>query len=355
MSNALLQQVLDVLQMIDESGKINGAASHYLEQVMEAITNALEQPEQLATVYIQRDHLLNAMQAPFLCRVEPTQRLPDFVPMCPVPRSGADAETLEMFSNIHSHQELFSVSAVNKAFDAIKKRQIMKIEYCCRCCEATCRPGVAGDSLYTETGGPFCKGCFLLYAAPAAPSTLTQSTHAADVLKKDVEIDRLRKELADMAAQLEASESSLVALLNRAKEVARQRDRYRKFYVEERTKANADRLDAQRYRWLCDNNFDKVGVTQIHTLIKTWEPHSQTGEPQLWSQRTRGGKLDAAIDAAINNNQNQEMQLEIAKRAATMSDINSMTRFDSSMTREQIIEKMNQLTNTKPVVIIKNS
>lgn len=35
-------------------------------------------------VYIQRDHLAKAMQGPFLCRVEPTQRLPDFVPMYPV-------------------------------------------------------------------------------------------------------------------------------------------------------------------------------------------------------------------------------------------------------------------------------
>jgi len=154
-------------------------------------------------------------------------------------------------------------------------------------------------------------------------------------------VAELRKELADMTAH----QDKLVGIWQSLA------DSYAKHCKE----TNADRLDAQRYRWLCDNNFDKVGVTQIHTLIKTWEPHSQTGEPQLWSQRTRGGKLDAAIDAAINNNQNQEMQLEIAKRAATMSDINSMTRFDSSMTREQIIEKMNQLTNTKPVVIIKNS
>jgi hypothetical protein len=49
--------------------------------IFENIRHALTQPEQSATVYIQSDHLLNAMQAPFLCRVEPTQRLPDFVPM----------------------------------------------------------------------------------------------------------------------------------------------------------------------------------------------------------------------------------------------------------------------------------
>jgi hypothetical protein len=31
--------------------------------------------------WIQPDHLQKAKQAPFLCRVEPTQRHPDFVPL----------------------------------------------------------------------------------------------------------------------------------------------------------------------------------------------------------------------------------------------------------------------------------
>jgi hypothetical protein len=57
--------------------------------------------------------------------------------------------------------------------------------------------------------------------------------------------------------------------------------------------------DAERYRWLCSNNFDRQGVTQIETWIQTWEPHSKTGEPTEWTQRIRGGALDAAIDAAM--------------------------------------------------------
>jgi len=36
---------------------------------------------QQVVVYIQRDHLQKALVSPFLCRVEPTQRLPDFVPL----------------------------------------------------------------------------------------------------------------------------------------------------------------------------------------------------------------------------------------------------------------------------------
>ncbi len=62
---------------------------------------------------------------------------------------------------------------------------------------------------------------------------------------------------------------------------------------------NPDARDAARYRWLCDNNFDKVGVTQIQTWLHTWEPHSETGEPTQWKQRVRGGKLDLAIDKAM--------------------------------------------------------
>ena len=57
--------------------------------------------------------------------------------------------------------------------------------------------------------------------------------------------------------------------------------------------------DAERYRWLCANNFDREGPTQVHTWLHTWEPHSQTGEPTEWKQRIRGGALDATIDAAI--------------------------------------------------------
>jgi len=67
---------------------------------------------------------------------------------------------------------------------------------------------------------------------------------------------------------------------------------------EERRQAALEK-DAARYRWLCGNNFDREGATQVHTWLHTWEPHSQTGEPTEWKQRIRGGALDAAIDAAM--------------------------------------------------------
>jgi len=49
---------------------------------------ALAQPEpvtptipQQEPVWIQRNHLQQAQRAPFFCRLEPTQRWPDFVPL----------------------------------------------------------------------------------------------------------------------------------------------------------------------------------------------------------------------------------------------------------------------------------
>lgn len=59
-----------------------------------------------------------------------------------------------------------------------------------------------------------------------------------------------------------------------------------------------DRKDAERYRWLVDNSFDK-GITQLNIWKHTWEPHSQTGESTEWKQRIRGPSLDAVIDAAM--------------------------------------------------------
>jgi hypothetical protein len=61
-----------------------------------------------------------------------------------------------------------------------------------------------------------------------------------------------------------------------------------------------DARDAARYRWLCENNFDRQGVPQVHTHHHWWEPHSETGLPQEWSQRVRGERLDAVIDAAMS-------------------------------------------------------
>jgi len=56
-------------------GSTNGAHSHDCP-VAKA---ALEQQEQEPVAWIQPDHLQKARRAPFLCRVEPTKRMSDFV------------------------------------------------------------------------------------------------------------------------------------------------------------------------------------------------------------------------------------------------------------------------------------
>ena len=56
--------------------------------------------------------------------------------------------------------------------------------------------------------------------------------------------------------------------------------------------------DADRYRWLVDNSFDRE-VTQLHVWKHTWEPHSKTGEPTEWKCRVRGPAIDSVVDEAL--------------------------------------------------------
>lgn len=64
-------------------------------------------------------------------------------------------------------------------------------------------------------------------------------------------------------------------------------------------RADPTERDAARYRWLCDNNFDRQRL-QVQTWVHTWEPHSVTGEPTEWKARVRGGALDRVIDAEMD-------------------------------------------------------
>lgn len=57
--------------------------------------------------------------------------------------------------------------------------------------------------------------------------------------------------------------------------------------------------DAERYRWLVDNSYDRDGFLQFQVWKHSWEPHSQTGIPIEWKCRVRGPAIDAAIDAAM--------------------------------------------------------
>jgi hypothetical protein len=71
------QQALDALYDIDATGVPVG----HIDLVIDTLKAALAQQEQEPVAWIQPDHLQKARQAPFLCRVEPTKRMSDFVPI----------------------------------------------------------------------------------------------------------------------------------------------------------------------------------------------------------------------------------------------------------------------------------
>ena len=84
------------------------------EAAITALKTALEQQEQEQepVAWIQPDHLQKARQAPFLCRVEPTQRMSDFVPIYttpprrepePPPEPISDAKIRAEFLDINRH------------------------------------------------------------------------------------------------------------------------------------------------------------------------------------------------------------------------------------------------------------
>ncbi len=63
------------------------------EDYARAAVLADRERRQEPVAYIQRDHLQKARQAPFLCRVEPTQRRPDFDPIYAAPTTAGERQT----------------------------------------------------------------------------------------------------------------------------------------------------------------------------------------------------------------------------------------------------------------------
>jgi hypothetical protein len=75
------QQALEALKLIDESMPFP-VAKHAQAALRAALA---QQQEQEPVAWIQPDHLQKARRAPFLCRVEPTKRMSDFVPIYTTP------------------------------------------------------------------------------------------------------------------------------------------------------------------------------------------------------------------------------------------------------------------------------
>jgi hypothetical protein len=57
-------------------------------------------------VWIQRNHLENAQREPSMCRVEPTKRLPDFVPLYAAPSQWVGLTTQEILEIVDDHTEI---------------------------------------------------------------------------------------------------------------------------------------------------------------------------------------------------------------------------------------------------------
>lgn len=92
----------------------SGMVSHAMIQArmqeeIDALRAALAQHEPEPVAWIQPDHLQKARQAPFLCRVEPTQRMVDFVPLYTAPpqRKPLTVDQIyEMYSEPSSDAEM---------------------------------------------------------------------------------------------------------------------------------------------------------------------------------------------------------------------------------------------------------
>lgn len=74
------QQALDFIVATNKSSQFWRVPGSNLNKTVTALRAALAELVQ-EPVWIQPDHLQKARQAPFLCRVEPTRRFADFVPL----------------------------------------------------------------------------------------------------------------------------------------------------------------------------------------------------------------------------------------------------------------------------------
>ena len=87
------QQALEALEYrtldVGKFNRINAAC--------QALRAALAEPVQEPVAWIQPDHLQKARQAPFLCRVEPTKRMVDFVALYTAPPQRKPLTDIEIY------------------------------------------------------------------------------------------------------------------------------------------------------------------------------------------------------------------------------------------------------------------
>ena len=79
--NPIGQEFHDPVSIIQHMQRIARDAIDATDYLARTATPQPVQPAVPAVVYIQPDHLQKALRAPHMSRVEPTQRMPDFVPL----------------------------------------------------------------------------------------------------------------------------------------------------------------------------------------------------------------------------------------------------------------------------------
>ena len=100
-SPQVTQRIADMPMSEYRRGVNDGFKLGLREGRIKAEDEMREQPEQEPVAWIQPDHLQKARVAPFLCRVEPTKRCSDFVPIYTAPPAAERAEPVAWVNAAH--------------------------------------------------------------------------------------------------------------------------------------------------------------------------------------------------------------------------------------------------------------
>lgn len=114
------QYVVDAWKMYGTAESLRGWM-----QILEAALTQQPEPAQEPVAWIQPDHLQKARVAPFFCRVEPTQRCADFVPLYTAPPQRprlTDEEILEAVG--WERAEMYMKLTPNFPVDEAKKETL---------------------------------------------------------------------------------------------------------------------------------------------------------------------------------------------------------------------------------------
>lgn len=87
MTDRVREAIRAIVALVDDVSVQGCWSGMTIEQdlAITALRARLAEPEPEPVAWIQPDHLQKARRAPFLCRVEPTKRMVDFVPLYTAP------------------------------------------------------------------------------------------------------------------------------------------------------------------------------------------------------------------------------------------------------------------------------